>query len=68
LPVGSTIREADKKVTDIHKAYLAHTGQSRDLIIRPFSQLIDEDGVAIDKLSQTDMNKLIEATNPARGL
>ena len=38
--------EQDQKVTDIQKAYFAHTGQSKKKIVRPFYQLIDIDGAS----------------------
>jgi hypothetical protein len=57
----------DQKVTDTFKAYLAHTGQSRKGIVRPFYQLIDDDGVAIAELCQENLNKLINETNQANG-
>jgi hypothetical protein len=39
--------KADKKVTDVQKAYFAHTGQSKHKIKRPFYELDESDGVAI---------------------
>jgi hypothetical protein len=57
----------DQKVTDTFKAYLAHTGQSRKKIVRPFYQLIDDDGIAISELCQENLNKLITETNQKNG-
>jgi hypothetical protein len=57
----------DQKVTDTFKAYLAHTGQSRKQIVRPFYQLIDEDGIAIADLCQENLNQYIRDTNAGNG-
>jgi len=57
----------DQKVTDVQKAYFAHTGQSKKKIVRPFYQLIDDDGKAIVELCQENLNGLIRETNQANG-
>jgi hypothetical protein len=56
-----------QKVTDAFTAYLAHTGQSKKQIVRPFYQLIDEDGKAIAELCQENLNAYIRDTNAANG-
>jgi hypothetical protein len=57
----------DQKVTDVQKAYFAHTGQSKKKIVRPFYQLIDDDAEAIVELCQENLNDLIRDTNAANG-
>jgi hypothetical protein len=57
----------DQKVTDVQKAYFAHTGQSKQRIVRPFYALIDEDGAAIAELCQESLNDLIRETNTRNG-
>lgn len=60
--------ERDQKVTDTFKAYLAHTGQSRQRIVRPFYQLDSGDGQAISELCQANLNDMIREENAKRGL
>jgi hypothetical protein len=64
---GPKLLERDQKVTDVQKAYFAHTGQSKKKVVRPFYQLIDDDGKAIAELCQENLNDLIRETNAANG-
>jgi hypothetical protein len=57
----------DQKVTDVQKAHFAHTGQSKQKIVRPFYQLIDDDADKIVELCQENLNGLIRDTNAANG-
>jgi hypothetical protein len=57
----------DQKVTDTFKAYLAHTGQSKRNVVRPFYQLIDSDGAEIVELCRENLSEYITETNAANG-
>jgi hypothetical protein len=57
--------ERDKKVTDTFKAYLAHTGQSRQQIKRPFYEVDESDGQAVMELCQENLAEYITDTNRA---
>jgi phage gpG-like protein len=59
--------EQDKKVTDVQKAYFAHTGQSKHKILRPFYEVDESDGQAVTELIQKDVNDLIRETNALNG-
>lgn len=58
----------DQKVTDVFKAYLAHTGQSQKRIVRPFYRLEDDDGIAIRDLCVENLTAYVNATNAAHGI
>jgi hypothetical protein len=57
----------DQNVTDTFKASLAHTGQSRKRIVRPFYQLIDDNAEAIVALCQENLNGMIREENAKNG-
>jgi hypothetical protein len=59
--------ERDRKVTDVQKAYFAHTGQTKQLIKRPFYEVDESDGVAVSQLCQENLNDLIRETNALNG-
>jgi hypothetical protein len=59
--------ERDRKVTDVEKAYFAHTGQGPHNTVRPFYQLIDDDAVKIAELCQENLNEMINDENRANG-
>lgn len=64
---GAPLTEQDKKITDVKKAYFAHTGQSVHHIKRPFYQLTETDGKEISELCQKNLNDMIRETNAANG-
>jgi hypothetical protein len=53
----------DQKVTDTFKAYLAHTGQSKKQIVRPFYILINEDGVVVAEVAREQLADYINFVN-----
>jgi hypothetical protein len=57
----------DQKVTDTFKAYLAHTGQSKKKIVRPFYQLIDSDGPEVMEVARERLVEYINQTNRDNG-
>ncbi len=57
----------DKKVTDVQKAYFAHTGQSKHKIKRPFYEVNDEDSRQVAETYQENLNRMILETNAANG-
>lgn len=59
--------EQDRKVTDVQKAYFAHTGQSKHRIKRPFYAVDESDGRAVVELCQENLNRLIVETNAGNG-
>jgi phage gpG-like protein len=64
---GGTVTDADKKVADVQNAYFAHTRQSKKKIVRPFYQLLGEDGQNIAEMCQENLNDLIRETNGKSG-
>jgi hypothetical protein len=55
--------ERDRKVTDVEKAYFAHTRQSKRQIVRPFYLLDNDDAAAIRELVANNLNQYIIETN-----
>ena len=64
---GEDLFKQDEKVTDVQKAYFAHTGQSAKKITRPFYEVNEDDGKAVSELCQETWNDLIRETNAANG-
>jgi hypothetical protein len=59
--------EQDQKVTDTFKAYLAHTGQSKKNIVRPFYRLNEIDAPEIVEVCREHLVEYITDTNASRG-
>jgi hypothetical protein len=59
---GEKLLERDRKVTDVEKTYFAYTDQSKQQIVRPFYQLIDDGARAIVEPCQENVNNYIRET------
>jgi hypothetical protein len=64
---GGDLTDEDKAITDTEKAILAHTGQGKSGITRPFYAAIESDGVPIAALAQENINEYIRETNRDNG-
>jgi hypothetical protein len=60
--------KADRETPDTLKASLAHSGQSRQRIQRPFYEATREDAENVSATAQENLNEYIRETNQARGL
>jgi hypothetical protein len=57
------LTEADKSITDIEKAYFAHTGQSAKKIRRPFYELDETIAANVRKVIAENLNDFIAEAN-----
>lgn len=64
---GVPLSDADKAITDIQKAYFAHTGQGPHGTKRPFYQVNEAEGKAVSELCQENLNDLIREENAKNG-
>jgi hypothetical protein len=64
---GVALKKADLAITDVQKAYFAHTGQSHKKIKRPFYEVDESDGAAVVELAQENLNGYIMKTNADNG-
>jgi hypothetical protein len=60
--------KADRETPDVLKASLAHSGQGRKGIRRPFYEATREDAENVSAVAQENLNEYIRETNQARGL
>jgi hypothetical protein len=60
---GVKLAPADERVTDVEKAYYAHTGQSKQKILRPFYELDDTIATDVIKIVGDALNDHVREAN-----
>ena len=64
---GVPLKKSDLAITDVQKAYFAHTGQSHKKIKCPFYEVDESDGAAVVAIAQANLNGYITKTNADNG-